>query len=49
MLNQIIYNTKPAAYLMQLTLFKGELIKEDERFLKDNNYVREVSQESVMD
>jgi hypothetical protein len=36
MLNQIIYNTKPAAYQMQLTVIKGDLIKEDARFLKDN-------------
>jgi hypothetical protein len=29
MLNQIIYNTKPAAYQIQLTVIKGDLIKKD--------------------
>jgi hypothetical protein len=49
MLNQIIYSTKPAAYQMQLTVIKGDLIKEDTRVLKDANYVRDVTLESVMD
>jgi hypothetical protein len=49
MLNQIFYNTKPAAYQMQLTVIKGDLIKEDARFLKDNTYVIDVTLESVMD
>jgi hypothetical protein len=49
MLNQIIYNTKPAAYQMRLTEIKGVLIKEDARFLKDAAYVRDATLESVMD
>jgi hypothetical protein len=49
MFNQISYDTKPAAYQMQLTVIKGDLIKEDVRFLKDKNYVRHVTLESVMD
>jgi hypothetical protein len=49
MLNQIIYSTKPAVYQMQLTVIKGDLFKEDARFLKNAAYVRDVTLESVMD
>jgi hypothetical protein len=49
MLNQIIYNTKSAAYQMQLTVIKGDLIKEDARFFKDATYVRDITLESVID
>jgi hypothetical protein len=34
---------------MQLTVIKGDLIKEEARFLKDNKYVRDVTLDSVMD
>jgi hypothetical protein len=47
-LNQIIYSTKPAAYQMQLTVIKGDLIKEDARLLKDAAYVTDMKLESVM-
>jgi hypothetical protein len=30
-------------------VIKGDLIKEDSRFLKDSSYVRDVALESVMD
>jgi hypothetical protein len=49
MLNQIIYNTKPAAYKMKLTVIQGDLIEEDARFLKDASDVRDMRLESVMD
>jgi hypothetical protein len=48
MLNQIIYNTKPAAYQMQFTVIKGYLIKENAR-LEDATYGRDVTLESVKD
>jgi hypothetical protein len=47
MMNQIIYNTKPQAYQMQLTVIKDQLAMEAICFEKDNNYVKEVTLESV--
>jgi hypothetical protein len=47
MMNQIIYNTKPLAYQMQLTVIKNQLAMEAIRFDKDNSYVKEVTLESV--
>jgi hypothetical protein len=49
MMTQSINNTKPAAYQMQLTLIKDQLNREVARFLKEANYVREVTLETVMD
>jgi hypothetical protein len=43
MMNQIIYNTKPQANQMQLTVIKNQLAMEAIRFEKDNNYVKEVT------
>jgi hypothetical protein len=48
-MNQTIYNTKPAVYQMQLTVFKDQLIKEAARYLEENSYVFEVTLEEVMD
>jgi hypothetical protein len=48
-MNQIIYNTKPQAYQMQLTVIKDQLAIEVISFGKDNNYVKEVTLESVQD
>jgi hypothetical protein len=45
-MNQIIYNPKPQAYQIQLTVIKDQLAMEAIRFEKDNNYVKEVTLES---
>jgi hypothetical protein len=47
MMNQIIYNTKPQYYQMQLTVIKDRLAMEVICFENDNNYVKEVTLESV--
>jgi hypothetical protein len=49
MMNQIIYSTKTAAYQMQLTVIKYQLIKDAARYLKDNIYDCEVSYGLVQD
>jgi hypothetical protein len=46
LVNQIIYNTKPAAYQMQLTVVKDQLIKEAARI---KTYVCEVTLDTEMD
>jgi hypothetical protein len=42
MINQIIYNTKPQAYPMQLTFIKDQLAVEATRIAKDGTHVKEV-------
>jgi hypothetical protein len=41
MMNQFIFNTKPAAYQLQLKVIKDQRIKEAASLLKDNIYVFE--------
>jgi hypothetical protein len=45
MMNQIIYNTKPQAYEMQLNVVKDQLAMEAIRFEKDHANVKEVTLE----
>jgi hypothetical protein len=47
MLDQIIYNTKPAAYLMQLAIIKDQINTEDIRLKADLTYVHEVTLDYV--
>jgi hypothetical protein len=47
MLDQIIYNTKPAAYRMQLAIIKDQIILEDIRLKADIKYEREVTLDYV--
>jgi hypothetical protein len=47
MLDQIIYNTKPTAYQMQLVIIKDQIRLEDIRLKADITYIREVTLEYV--
>jgi hypothetical protein len=49
LINKMIYNTKPAAYQMLLTVIKYQLMKEDARKNTDANYESDVTRGSVMD
>jgi hypothetical protein len=47
MLDQIIYNTKPAAYKMQLAIIKDQIITEDIRLKAEISYIRKVTLDYV--
>jgi hypothetical protein len=47
MLDQIIYNTKPAAYQMQLSIIKDQIRLEDIHLKADITYVREFTLDYV--
>jgi hypothetical protein len=47
MLDQIIYNTKPNAYQMQLAIIKDQIRLEDICLKADITYVREVNLDYV--